>query len=120
MFRDADGSVCFQHPARRSIGNRTTRCEIIARRALTSKANEDRRKTELKLFDWTPCGAPQDAFLSEPGDFFRKIHDSLKSRMAILELGGVQWRLLCKSMNLKLNQIIDLLPEGHEQWLRHG
>jgi hypothetical protein len=60
-----------------------------------------------------------DAFLSEAGDFFLKVHDSLKSCVAILKLGKVQGGLLRKSMNLELDQSIDFLPEVQEQWLRH-
>jgi len=96
--------VCFQRSARRSIWNKTSGCEIIARRALPSKADAERHKTELKLFGWTPCGAYQDAFLSESGDFFLKVHDSLKSCVAILKLGKVQGRLLRKSTNLELDR----------------
>ena len=47
IFRDADGSVCFQHPARRSIGNKTAEYEIIARRALISKGG--RRPTQDRI-----------------------------------------------------------------------
>ena len=73
----------------------------------------------VQLLDWPPCGASQNAFLSEAGDFFLKVHDSLKSCVPILKLGRVQSRLLCENMDLELDQSIDLLPEGKEQWLFH-
>ena len=63
--------------------------------------------------------ASEDALLSNPGHFFLKVHDSLKSCVAILKLGKVQGRLLRKSMNLELDQSIDFLPEVQERWLRH-
>ena len=36
----------------------------------------------------------QNSFLSKPGHFFLKIHDSLESDMTIVQLSGVQ----CKSL----------------------
>src|ERR1700693_6191585 len=66
-----------------------------------------------------PRGASQDALLSEASHLSLKVHNPFKSCMTVVKLVTTQEHLLCEDLNLELDQIIDLPPEGKKQRLSH-
>ena len=66
-----------------------------------------------------PFPASKDAFLSKPGHFFLKIHDSLEANMTIVQLSGVQRKSLRQSLDLECDQVIDFASQSKESLLSH-
>ena len=66
-----------------------------------------------------PFRAAQNAFHSEAGHFFLKVHDPFKPSATIVELGRVHGKRLGERSDLQCDQIIDLAPEGKESLLSH-
>jgi len=56
--------------------------------------------------------ASKDAFLSKPGHFFLKIHDSFEAGMTIVQLLGVQRKPLSQSLKLECDQVIDFASQS--------
>ena len=97
------GCVCFQRPKR---------ClwrgyKLVIGNNCSTTAEPDRLR------------ASQDVLLSQTGHLFLKVHDPLKSRVTVVKLERTQERLLLEGLNLELNEIIDLPPEGKKQLLSH-
>jgi hypothetical protein len=53
---------------------------------------------------------PRMLLFSEASHLSLKVHNPLKSCMTVVKLGRTQ--LLCERLNLELDQIVDLPPEG--------
>jgi hypothetical protein len=74
----------------------------------------------VNLPNQKPLVAAQDAFLSQSGHFFLKVHDPRKPGATILALRSIRGKGLGESLDLECDQIIDFAPQSKEPFLSHG